>query len=276
MSDYPMSWEEAVAWLRGQPDMQQLVRDCYYDDPLLEAAERFWSSIEWRAIREELAGKLGRALDLGSGRGIAAYALARDGWEVTALEPDPSHLVGAGAIGSLIAEAGLSVDIITDWGEKLPFDNASFDVVHCRQALHHAADLRQMLSEVGRVLRSGGCFIATREHVISKREDLGAFLKSHPLHHLYGGENAYTLAEYRDAITAAGIVLDKCLNPFASEINTFPRTRKEIKRIVASRFRFPFPSLIPDRLVVWYGQRNNTPGRPYTFVGHRSPRPGRQ
>ena len=131
-----------------------------------------------------------------------------------------------------------------------------------------------MLSEVGRVLEDGGRFIAPREHVLSRREDLDAFLAAHPLHHLYGGEKAYTLAEYREAIAAAGIVLDKCLNPFSSDINTFPRTRKDIKRSIASRFRFPFPSLVPDWLVVWFGNRTNTPGRPYTFVGHRSRRSG--
>ncbi|MEO3431122.1 class I SAM-dependent methyltransferase [Pelagibius sp. CAU 1746] len=270
MTDYPMNWEGAVSWLRHQPDKQQLVRDCYYDDPLLKAAERFRESVEWAAIRAELGEARGRrALDLGAGRGIAAYALAKDGWEVTALEPDPSDLVGAGAISALMAEAELSVEIVTEWGESLPFADASFDAVHCRQALHHAADLNQMLVEIGRVLKPDGLFIATREHVLSKREDLDAFLKSHPLHHLYGGENAFTLDEYRDAIATAGIVLDKCLNPLASEINTSPRTRHEIKGGIASRFRFPFPSLVPDWLVAWLGSRSDAPGRPYTFVGHK-------
>ena len=33
------SWENAVAWLRTQLDQSQLVADCYYDDPLIEAAD---------------------------------------------------------------------------------------------------------------------------------------------------------------------------------------------------------------------------------------------
>ena len=37
--------------------------------------------------------KAGRALDLGAGNGILSYALAREGWSVTAVEPDPSALV---------------------------------------------------------------------------------------------------------------------------------------------------------------------------------------
>ena len=32
------SWEDAVAWLRRQPEQSQLIADCYYDDPLIDAA----------------------------------------------------------------------------------------------------------------------------------------------------------------------------------------------------------------------------------------------
>src|SRR6266542_1569765 len=46
-----MTWEEAVLWLRGQPDQVELVRAGYYDDPLTEAAERYRASTEWQALR---------------------------------------------------------------------------------------------------------------------------------------------------------------------------------------------------------------------------------
>jgi len=29
------TWEDAVVWLRAQPDRQQLVLDAFYDDPLI-------------------------------------------------------------------------------------------------------------------------------------------------------------------------------------------------------------------------------------------------
>ena len=67
-------WEEAVRWLKQQPDQQELVRDCFYDDPLLEAAQRYSISNEWTEIRNIIGGGDKRsALDLGAGRGITYF-----------------------------------------------------------------------------------------------------------------------------------------------------------------------------------------------------------
>ncbi len=270
MSGEAMNWEQAVLWLRNQPDQAELVRACFYDDPLIDAARRFHECGEWRAVRKLLPRQPGRALDVGAGRGISSFALAREGWQVTALEPDASAVVGVEAIRSLGREAALDFNVVQEWGERLPFPDAAFDLVYCRQSLHHARDLRQLCREIGRVLRAGGRFIATREHVISRREDLPAFLKSHPLHHLYGGENAYLLDEYRSAIVAGGIRLERVLNPLQSEINLYPETLIGVKQRIARRVLFPLPAAIPDFALGWLGGLLNDPGRLYSFVGTRS------
>jgi SAM-dependent methyltransferase len=268
MSAELSSWEEAVAWLRNQPDQADLVRVCFYDDPLLAAAERYYASTEWAAVCKLLAGRRGMALDLGAGRGISAYALARDGWNVTALEPDPSVVVGAGAIRALAREANLNIRVEQEWGESLPFPDASFDLVLGRQVLHHARDLRLLCREAARVLMPGGLFIATREHVISRHEDLQAFLDAHPLQKIYGGENAYLLSEYKRAIIMAGIRLDALLNPYQSDINLYPETTLSLKRRLARKFHLP-QVLIPDFLPTLIGAMSHAPGRLYTFVGHK-------
>jgi SAM-dependent methyltransferase len=41
-------------------------------------------------------------------------------------------------------------------GERIPFGDASFDVVFCKQVLEHVADPRRVLAEVARVLVPGG------------------------------------------------------------------------------------------------------------------------
>jgi SAM-dependent methyltransferase len=272
MSGEAMNWEGAVLWLRNQPEQAELVRACFYDDPLIDAARRFHSSSEWSAVRVLLPRVPGRALDVGAGRGISSYALAREGWQVAALEPDASAVVGADAIRALGRDAELDIDVVQDWGERLPFADASFDLVYCRQSLHHARDLRQLCAEIGRVLRDGGTFIATREHVISRPEDLPKFLRSHPLHRLYGGENAYMLGQYEAAIESAGIRLEKVMNPLQSEINLCPETIQGAKRRICSEYACPFPWMIPDFVLGILGGFMNHPGRLYSFSGTRRPR----
>ena len=271
------TWEEAVRWLRNQPDRQALVRDAYYDDPLIASAERYWCSEEWRAVRELLP-RVGAALDIGAGRGIASYALARDGFTVTALEPDDSFLVGAGAIRELAREAALPITVVQDFSERLPFADASFDVVFARAVLHHTQDLAAACCEFARVLRPGGRMLAIREHVISRHADKQAFLDAHPLHRLYGGENAFLLSEYRSALEQAGLHLQQVLDPFESPINFSPYTLDGLQREIAQRAGRLFPGatgMLSRMLAVpqmWQlawrvlAVFDNRPGRLYSFV----------
>lgn len=276
-----MSWEQAVQWLRNQPDQQELVRACYFDDPLVEAAARFWQSAEWKAIAALLPPPQGKALDLGAGRGISSYAMARDGWQVTALEPDPSQLVGAGAIRTLAEQSSLKITVVSEYSEKLPFPDNSFDVVNCRQVLHHARDLSQTCREIFRVLKPGGVMVATREHVISKREDLQAFLDAHALHKFYGGENAFLLDEYLSAMQLAGLNVQRAMGPLESPINYFPMSAEQCfaycTHPVAARIGRGMTNLLfsPRHVlgralmkmrVSALDQRDQTPGRLYSFV----------
>jgi SAM-dependent methyltransferase len=269
-TDPLITWEEAVDALKRRPESDEFVKACFYDDPLIDAAQRYWQSTEWRAVRALLPAPGGFALDVGAGRGISSYALARDGWRVTALEPNSSASVGAGAIRQLAEEAALEIDVAQTGGEELPFPADTFDVVHCRQVLHHARDLGLLCRQLGRVLKPGGAFIATREHVISRREDLAAFLDGHPLHRFYGGEHAYLLDEYIDAVERAGIKIDRVLNPLQSDINMFPLTLDDTKTRWAKRLHLPSPKLVPDAALALWGARSRAPGRLYSFVGRKS------
>lgn len=226
MSD-TISWEQAVKRLRSMPEHADLVRDAYFDEDNLAAAKRFAAGEEFREVLAILKRAVDReapwdVLDMGAGNGIAAYAFAQAGHRVTALEPDPSDDVGAGAVRRLSVESGCAIDVLENPGEVLPSDDGVMDVVYVRQALHHAADLPKLLKEANRVLRRGGCLLATREHVVDDDDQLQRFLESHPLHKWYGGENAYRLDEYEAAIKAAGFTLLAVLGPFDSVINHFP------------------------------------------------------
>ncbi len=264
-----MTWEEAVLWLREQSDQAELVRACFYDDPLLAAAERYHASSEWKAVQALLPATAGAALDLGAGRGIASYALARDGWRTVALEPDPSPIVGAGAIRTLATQSGLSMEVRQDWGEQLPFDSGTFDLVFGRAVMHHARDLFAFCREAARVLREGGLFIGAREHVISRAADLRAFLDSHPLHRHYGGENAHLLRDYLDALRRSGLEITRVFNPFASDINLFPDSRRAIRQRTASALKLPSLQFVPGFALDLLGALRHDPGRLYTFVAKK-------
>lgn len=275
------SWEEAVAWLRAQDSQKQLVADCYYDDPLVVAAERYWFSDEWAAIRVFLPAIRGAALDVGAGRGIASYALAREGFQVTALEPDGSALVGADAIRSLAAQSHLPIEVTQEFSERLPFPDQSFDLVFARAVLHHTRDLSVACAEFFRVLKPGGRLLAVREHVISCAEDLEVFLRIHPLHYLYGGENAFQLAQYEGAIRTAGFQIEQTLGPLESAVNFAPHTLKTLQREVAAKATRGLPganALVAAAIsvpAIWSMVRpllmrvDHRPGRLYSFVANR-------
>jgi SAM-dependent methyltransferase len=275
------TWEDAVIWLRSQPARRQLVLDAFYDDPLIAAAERYHGSGEWRAVSQLLCGRRGKALDVGAGRGIASYALAREGFQVTSLEPDPSAIVGADAIRALAAEAALPISVVEEFSERLPFVEGAFDVVLARAVLHHIRDLELACSEMYRVLRPGGILIAAREHVISKEADLGQFLKGHPLHHLYGGEHAFPLERYIGALKAAGFGPLEVLSPLKSPINLFPYTVDSLREAVIDKVSQKLParplwrlalgsSRIFQSLLSIAERFDNRPGRLYSFVGHKA------
>jgi SAM-dependent methyltransferase len=277
-----MTLDEAIRHLRSEPRYAVLVRDAYLGPDVLDSAERFRASEEFAEVRRLLQGRLdgGAVLDLGAGTGIASYAFARSGARtVYALEPDPSDVVGRGAIARL--SAGLPIEVLDALGESIPLPDGAVDVVYARQVLHHIRELPQALRECARVLRPGGLFLACREHVVKGPRALRHFLKSHPVHRLAGGENAYQLSEYLGAIEGAGLAVEGVYKPLDSIINAFPifRTPDDLRefrtRAVLER-QFGRLGVIASYLpgVAWYLRRRlgeNAPGALFTFLARKSP-----
>lgn len=264
--------------MRGRPEYAELVKLSYLDEDNLAAAERFASSEEFAAVSSLLglgAGRRLRVLDLGCGNGIASYAFASLGHDVTAADPDPSADVGLAAAERLSPRAPGRIETCRAGAESLPFADAAFDVVYERQALHHFRDLRGGLAECARVLKPGGLLLATREHVVDDEAQLERFLAEHVLQPLHGGEHAYRLGEYLAAIEAAGLRVLRCFAPYDSVINHFPESNDQVRWKVyeALRRRYgPAASLLvrlryfEERYRRHLSAGCDSPGRLYSFL----------
>lgn len=268
---YTYTWEDAVQSLIDDPAQEQLVRDCYFDPPIHQAADRFRSSREWAAVRKVIGPPRGRALDLGAGNGIVSYALAVDGWDTVALEPDPSSLVGTGAIRRLSRDRNTPIEVIGGYGEEISTAESSVDLVVARQVLHHASDLDLFCREVARVLKPGGVLFSYRDHVVDDSEHLDAFFEQHPLHRLYGGECAYPEHIYAGAISGAGLTIERRWRQFDAAFNYAPKSSRAVVAEAASRV---LPALLARGVAPIGGSRIAFPaiGRVLSALDHRAGR----
>lgn len=94
-------------------------------------------------------------LDLGTGAGFTAFALAADAGRVIAADLTPEMLAQA---QRLAREKGLedNLEFIIAVAEHLPFPDGSLPLITCRYASHHFHDLPLSLRELARVLEPAG------------------------------------------------------------------------------------------------------------------------
>lgn len=141
-------------------------------------------------VLEWLAAKAGeRILDLGCGDGQLTARIAVSGATVNGVDASAAMVAAARARGLEVVEAS---------AEWLPYPDGGFDAVFSNAALHWVRDQDAMMSEVRRVLRAGGRFVAEmggHGNIAAVRVALMAVLARHGYGDREDGVNYYPTAE---------------------------------------------------------------------------------
>jgi ubiquinone/menaquinone biosynthesis C-methylase UbiE len=145
-----------------------------------------------------------RVLDVATGTGNTALALAPQVAKVTGLDLTPEMLDQARRVA---AERGIAnAEWVLGDAEELPFPDASFDLWIARAAPHHFHHLERSLAEAFRVLEPGG-----RAVVIDSSGPREARDHLHEVELLRDPSHVrmLTLDEWIDALEAAGFAIEE-------------------------------------------------------------------
>ena len=171
------NWEKTIQRLKLDKKYDDLLKSCYYDDPIDDAILRYEKSQEWTEIKKLLNRyniKSGKVLDYGAGRGICSVTFAENNYDVYSLDSNDGSEAGLNSLKG-VKEKGLKIEIINSDFQKFHSMIIILIWFYARQSLLHSGDLTIACSEIRRVLKKGGMFFALKDHVIDNLEDKNIF-----------------------------------------------------------------------------------------------------
>lgn len=143
-------------------------------------------------------------LDVATGGGYTALAFAPHVRHVIASDLTLAMLHAARAH---LASAGVrNVSYLRAEAERLPIAPASLDLITCRVAAHHFADVRAFVYGVAAALRPGGRLLIS-DHIGSADPELDAFMDRFERWRDPSHVRAYSYAEWHTFCAAAGLRL---------------------------------------------------------------------
>lgn len=122
---------------------------------MLDDLERLFAHRRLLAAVEMPADLRGRdVLEIGSGAGAHSAVFARRGARMTSLDLTPDRVLATARKFDLLE--GIEAVAVQGDAARLPFPDASFDIVYSNGVLHHTPRIREAVAEVRRVLKPGG------------------------------------------------------------------------------------------------------------------------
>jgi demethylmenaquinone methyltransferase/2-methoxy-6-polyprenyl-1,4-benzoquinol methylase len=160
----------AVELFRGLPD--------HYDR--IGAVMSFGQDPRWRrALVDAIAPQPGmRILDVATGTGMVAFALAARGATVVGLDQSETMLGGARARLERTPELADRLSFVLGEAEALPFDDGEFDALSFTYLLRYVDDPAATMRELARVVKPGGR-VAMVEFGVPKSRLLRALWRVH-------------------------------------------------------------------------------------------------
>lgn len=147
----PCGAETAAGIQPGSIEFYRAVRKHRYESyaPWMPAA------MNWQEWRDK------DVLEIGVGLGSDHISFAEAGARMSALDLSRTHLRHTSAH---LALHGYATCAVYGDAERMPFGDASFDLVYSFGVLHHTPDTAGAIAEVRRVLRPGGTALITLYH----------------------------------------------------------------------------------------------------------------
>lgn len=170
-----------------------------------------------------------RALDIGTGTGHTAFALAPHVARVIATDITPEMLTEG---EKLQEQNGLSnVSFREADVHDLPFGDASFDLVTCRRAAHHFSDIQKAVTEMVRVLKPGGRVVID-DRSVAEDDFVDTTMNALDLYHDRSHVRQYRPSEWQSMLEAAGVSVD-AVEPYTRHRPLTDLTRDVVPEDVA-------------------------------------------
>src|SRR5205807_3453184 len=119
---------------------------------------------------------------------------------------DLTELMLAAARGHVRARGAANVEFVAGDAGALPFRDESFDVVTCRTAAHHFADVPAAVRQIHRVLRPGGSLLL--QDILGHDDaDASAFILEVEKRRDPSHVRSYRAAEWKAFLRAAGLTV---------------------------------------------------------------------
>ena len=225
----------------------------YVASPLHAAGEDLERLLAWGAARRG-----DRVLDVATGGGHTALAFAGIARRVVAYDLTEPMLQAAR--GHLQARGAANVGFVAGDAGALPFRDGSFDIVTCRTAAHHFADVGAAVRQIHRVLRAGGTLLL-QDILGHDDSEASSFILEVERRRDPSHVRSYRTAEWKAFLRAAGLtVMDDFVirkarewDEWAGRMRMTAEARGELEAFVRRapdrcRAAFDF-KLTPDRVV---------------------------